>query len=143
MSLDPVRIQIGIRLKKRAPITYDFLRGVVAHWADGGKLPRGIQIVYVRWINPVRARVSLAKWKDSRDSGQSLQGARKTLRGLLQSTYLNISFPEDGTSAKPVFKRQPIRKTKTFKRKPTTRKAVKKQKKHKLRNVRRSKGVRK
>ena len=87
---DPVRIQVGVKLDKNIPVTYDFLRSVIASWADGERLPRGIHIVYIRWINNVRANLRLARWKDSRDNAQSLQGARSTLRGLLRTIHLEF-----------------------------------------------------
>lgn len=141
---DPVRIQIGIKLDKNLPVTYDFLRSVVAAWADGKKLPRGIHIVYIRWINNVRRNLALARWKDSRDSGQSLQGARSTLRGLLRTVRLEFTdIPKE--VKKPVVEVEVIKK-----RKPSTnpRKAKKKIRKprpakRKLQHVRKNKGVRK
>ena len=134
MSIDPVRIQVGIRLSKDAPVTYDFLRGVIAHWVDGGTLPRGIKITYVRWINPVRATRGLAAWKDSRDKDQSLQGARATLRGLLRSVHLNIEIRGGSQPAPVKIKKRPTKKKK---------KPAQKQKKRKLQRVRKDKGVRK
>jgi hypothetical protein len=133
MSVDPVRIQIGIRLAKDAPVTHEFLRSVIVHWAEGDRLPRGIRIVYVRWINPRRTSSALAVWKDSRDSDQSLQGARTTLRGLLLSGKFSFEIG---------FKKPPKTKI-TIVKKKRAKKKVAKSRKRKLQHVRKNKGVRK
>lgn len=139
--IDPVRIQVGIALDKNIPVTYDFLRGIVASWADGGKLPRGIHIVYIRWINNVRANLRLARWKDSRDKGQSLAGARATLRGLLRSVDLEFfNTPKESKPEPFIQKRKPEGSSKKSKPKKVARK---KPKKRKLQHVRKGKGVRK
>ena len=141
---DPVRIQVGVKLDKNIPVTYDFLRSVIASWADGERLPRGIHIVYIRWINNVRANLRLARWKDSRDNAQSLQGARLTLRGLLRTIHLEFfSTPKKNTQEIKAgrFEVQRIEKRKPEKVKKNM--ARKKPAKHKLRHVRKGKGVRK
>ena len=139
---DPVRIQVGIKLDKNIPVTYDFLRSVVATWADGNKLPKGIHIVYIRWINNVRRNLSLAVWKDSRDKGQSLQGARSTLRGLLRTIQLEFYNTPKKQEPKPkIEKRRPKKPAKKKSKKKTVGKS--KQRKRKLQHVRKGKGVRK
>jgi len=145
MSADPVRIQVGIRLLKDAPVTHEFLRLVIMQWANTGKLPKGIKIVYVRWINPRRAAASLAVWKDSRDSDQSLEGARTTLRGLLRAGHFTFSV---GFNRFPPKVKIKIIKRKAAKKRSRRavkayKKADKKPKKRKLRDVRKNKGVRK
>lgn len=143
---DPVRIQVGIKLDKNIPVTYDFLRSVVATWADGDKLPRGIHIVYIRWINNVRRNLSLAVWKDSRDKGQSLQGARSTLRGLLRTIQLEFFNTPKKQERPPTIQKKRPKKT-VRKQKPKTARKAKKRSSgsasRKLQHVRQGKGVRK
>ena len=132
---DPVRIQVGVKLDKNIPVTYDFLRSVVAAWADGARLPRGIHIVYIRWINNMRRDIRLARWKDSRDSGQTLKGARETLRGLLRTVRLEFFHTPKKQEAPPAIeKRRRPKPKRVRKKKPAPRK---------LQHVRKGKGVRK
>jgi hypothetical protein len=92
-KVDPVRVQVAVRVKKPrgVKITKAFLKAAVQRYADTGRAPRGVQIVTIRWINPVRKDPSKAVWKSSEDSGQSLSQARATLRRLLRRIPLQFS----------------------------------------------------
>lgn len=78
---DPVRVQIAVGGKKPIGVrmTRALMDEIIEQWVSSGKLPRGLKITSVRWINPKRANSSLARWKEATTPGQ-IRKARRTLR---------------------------------------------------------------
>jgi len=93
-KVDPVRVQVSIRIARvpglRERLTNRILNQIVRDFVDTGKTPRGIKITAINWINPVRKDPTLARWKSSSDSNQSMTQARATLRRVLRRVRFNF-----------------------------------------------------
>jgi hypothetical protein len=78
---DPVRVQIGVGGKKPIGVrmTRELMDDIITQWIETGRLPKGLKITDVRWINPKRSDTSLARWKEATTPGQ-INKARRTLR---------------------------------------------------------------
>lgn len=78
---DPVRVQIAVGGKKPIGVrmTRELMDDIITQWVESGRLPKGLKITQVRWINPKRADKSLARWKEATTTGQ-INKARRTLR---------------------------------------------------------------
>ncbi len=80
-----IRIQIGIKLDKRANVTAQFLNEVVKYWADSGETPEGIEIVSINWKHPRKP------WKT--DDAES---ARHRFARLLQHVTFSVKHIRGG-----------------------------------------------
>jgi hypothetical protein len=94
-KVDPVRVQVAIQVAKipglKERLTNKILNDIVQRFVDTGETPRGIKVTAIKWINPSRVNETLARWKSSGDSDQTMAAARATLKGVIRR--IKFSFP--------------------------------------------------
>jgi len=95
---DPVRIQVAVGGKKPIGVrmTRALMDDIIEQWVRTGRLPKGLKITSVRWINPQRSNKSLARWKEATTTA-TIRKARKTLR-LAQLLQGGMRFRSVGSS---------------------------------------------
>jgi len=78
---DPVRIQIAIAGKKPKGVcmTRALMDDIIEQRIMTGRLPKGLKVTSVRWINPSRKDGALARWKEA-STPATIRKAFDTLR---------------------------------------------------------------
>ena len=88
---DPLKVEFSMRGRGKVP-TAEQARAIFLTWANGGALPEGIRIKFVRWQNPARKSEALRNWREAHSAGE-IRHARETLRlrGWLHGAQINIA----------------------------------------------------